>query len=142
EVTKSSGARWVALQENVGLAPALNRGATIAEGDLLLFVNNDMRFEPEFVARLMEALDSDEDIFATDGMQFNCDGTVQGHLAARLARVRPRDGQSVELVPGLYFSQHVERAKTPVFMASAACMMVRRTLFEKLGGFDEALVWV
>jgi GT2 family glycosyltransferase len=139
DMTNSFGARWLHLEENVGLAPALNRGAAIAAGDLLLFVNNDMRFEPKFVAKLIEPLASDEGIFATDGMQFNWDGTVRGHMAARLTNVRPPQRSSVELVPGLYFSQHEESVRTPVFMASAACMMVRRTLFEKLGGFDERL---
>src|ERR1700730_18005160 len=50
EVAKSFGTRWLPLETNLGLAPSLNRGAEIASGDLLLFVNNDMRFDPEFVA--------------------------------------------------------------------------------------------
>lgn len=139
DVANHYGARWLPLRENIGLAPALNRGAAIAAGDLLLFVNNDMRFDPQFVAALVEPLQIDEDIFAIDGMQFNWDGTVRGHLAARLTNARRREKSAVELVPGLYFYQQEERDRTPVFMASAACMMVRRTLFEKLAGFDERL---
>src|SRR5580765_8555344 len=50
EVAGSLKVRWLPLEENLGLAPALNRGAAIARGDLLLFVNNDMRFDPGFVA--------------------------------------------------------------------------------------------
>lgn len=139
EVTKSFGARWLPLEENLGLAPALNRGAATAKGDLLLFVNNDMRFDPGFVAALVEPLEKDEEIFATDGMQFNWDGTVRGHLAARLTKTPPSGHSSTELVPGLYFYQQEKSENSPVFMASAACMMVRRTLFEKLGGFDSRL---
>lgn len=139
EVAQSHGARWLPLEKNLGLAPALNRGASIADGDLLLFVNNDMRFDPGFVAALIEPLDREEEIFATDGMQFNWDGTLRGHLAARLTNVRSRPDSFTELVPGLYFYQQEVAAKTAVFMASAACMMVRRTLFEKLGGFDDRL---
>src|SRR5215469_11595728 len=139
DVTNSFGARWLPLDRNIGLAPALNRGAAAAEGNLLLFVNNDMRFDPNFVAKLTEPFQGNEDIFATDGRQFNWDGTIQGHLAARLTNVRRREKSAVELVPGLYFSQQEENRRTPVFMASAACMMVRRTLFEKIGGLDERL---
>jgi GT2 family glycosyltransferase len=138
-VARRLGARWLLLETNLGLAPALNRGATIARGDLLLFVNNDMRFDPGFVAALVEPLERDEEIFATDGMQFNWDGTVRGHLAACLTNVPPRQDSSTELVPGLYFYQQEKTDKSLVFMASAACMMVRRTVFEKLGGFDERL---
>jgi GT2 family glycosyltransferase len=139
EVARSLGVQWLPLKRNLGLAPALNRGATIAKGDLLLFVNNDMRFGPGFVAALVEPLERDLELFATDGMQFNWDGTVRGHLAARLANVPPKRDTSTELVPGLYFYQQEKTEKSPVFMASAACMMVRRTLFEELGGFDDRL---
>lgn len=139
EVAGSLGVRWLLLERNLGLAPALNRGAAIAAGDLLLFVNNDMRFDPGFVGALVEPLERDEDVFATDGMQYNWDGTVREHLAARLTNVPPKRDSSTELVPGLYFYQHERTEETPVFTASAACMMVRKTVFEKIGGFDDRL---
>jgi N-acetylglucosaminyl-diphospho-decaprenol L-rhamnosyltransferase len=139
EVARDFEVRWLSLERNVGLAPALNRGAAMASGNFLLFINNDMRFDPGFVATLVEALNQDDDIFATDGMQFNWDGSESGHLATRLAKSRPREHPSTELVPGLYFYQGEEREESPVFMGSAACMLVRRTFFEKLGGFDERL---
>jgi GT2 family glycosyltransferase len=139
EVASRYGVRWLLLENNLGLAPALNRGAAIAAGDLLLFVNNDMRFDPGFVAALVEPLERDEDVFATDGMQYNWDGTVREHLAAHLANAPLRRESSTELVPGLYFYQQENTEKSPVFMASAACMMVRGTLFGKLGGFDDRL---
>src|SRR5271170_6473235 len=139
DVARSFGARWLPLETNLGLAPALNRGAAIAKGDLLLFVNNDMRFDPEFVSALVEPFERDEEIFATDGMQFSWDGTARGHLAARLTNLRPRRDSSAELVPGLYFYQQERTEQSPVFMGSAACMMVRKKLFEKLGGFDDRL---
>jgi GT2 family glycosyltransferase len=102
-------------------------------------VNNDMRFDPGFVVALVEPLASDEEVFASDGMQFNWDGTVCEHLAARLTNVPPRRHSSTELVPGLYFYQWEQTEKSRVFMASAACLVVRRTPFKKLGGFDDRL---
>jgi GT2 family glycosyltransferase len=139
EVARAWEVRWLGLDENIGLAPALNRGAAIAAGDFLLFVNNDMRFDREFVATLVEPLLVDGEIFSTDGMQYNWEGTAPGHLAARLANVRPRGRSFAELVPGLYFFQEASAVATPVFMGSAASMMVRRTHFEKLRGFDDRL---
>jgi GT2 family glycosyltransferase len=139
EVARSFRVGWLPLASNLGLAPALNRGASVASGDLLLFVNNDMRFDPGFVAALVEPLEREEEIFATDGMQFNWDGTIQAHMAARLTNVPPRRDSSTELVPGIHFYQQEKSEKSSVFMASAACMMVRRTFFEKLGGFDGRL---
>lgn len=139
EVAKEWQARWLGLDKNIGLAPALNRGAVIAVGDFLLFVNNDMRFDREFVAALVEPLLKGDEIFSTDGMQYDWEGTAPGHLAARLTNIRPRGKSFAELAPGLYFFQEPSAAATPVFMGSAASMMVRRTHFENLRGFDDRL---
>jgi GT2 family glycosyltransferase len=139
EVSQEFHVRWLPLGENVGLAPAINRGAAIAYGDFLFLINNDMRFDPGCLAALLEPAKNNEAIFSTDGMQFNWDGSERGHLAAQLSKGRPHGRSSTELVPGLYFYQREETEQSSVFMGSAACMLVRRTLFEKLGGFDERL---
>jgi GT2 family glycosyltransferase len=139
DVAREFQARWLRLDRNIGLAPALNRGAAIAAGDFLLFVNNDMRFDPGFVTALVAPLKSNEEIFATDGMQFNWEGSERGHLATRLAMSRPKGCSSTELVPGLYFYPEETNHVAPAFMASAACMLVRRSFFERLHGFDDRL---
>lgn len=138
-VTEEFRARWLPLAENVGLAPALNRGAEIARGSFLLFVNNDMRFDPGFVAALLEPFSSDDGIFATDGMQYYWESSNAVHLAVRLTK-HPRSGcSSVELVPGLHFYQQSVSHPENVFLASAACMLVRKTIFLEIGGFDNRL---
>ncbi|MCU1243189.1 MAG: putative glycosyltransferase [Candidatus Acidoferrum typicum] len=139
ELAAQFQARWLPLGTNVGLAPALNRGAAIAAGDYLLFINNDMRFDPGFVAALVEPLAKNEEMFATDGMQFNWDGSERAHLATRLMNKRPGSHSSTELVPGLYFYPNEVNRETQVYMGSAACILVRRRLFEKLHGFDDRL---
>jgi GT2 family glycosyltransferase len=138
-VTESFGARWLPLESNIGLAPAMNRGAQVAAGEFLLFVNNDMRFDPGFIATLVAALQSDKNLFAAGGMQFNWDGTERGHLATRITKSSdPRTGL-VELVPGLYFYPQEQSQITKVFMASAACILIRRKLFDEIAGFDDRL---
>ena len=139
EVAREFQVRWLCLEKNLGLAPALNRGAAIALGEFLLFVNNDMRFDREFVSALVETLRSDDSVFAADGMQFNWDGSSPGHLATRLTNIAPGKKASVEFVPGLYFYPEDAARTTPVFMGSAACMLVRRSLFDRVEGFDNRL---
>jgi GT2 family glycosyltransferase len=79
QVAQDCGVRWLRLSENIGLAPALNRGAAAAKGELLLFLNNDMRFDQQFVAELVGPLIHDDAVFATDGIQYpwarGCSGT-------------------------------------------------------------------
>jgi GT2 family glycosyltransferase len=137
-VAREFGARWLSLSKNMGLAPALNRGAAIATGEMLLFINNDMRFDPGFVSALLAPLQEDSSVFAVDGMQLNWHGTERAHVATRLCKGKSAARPSAQLVPGLYFYQQ-EAERTPVFMGSAACMLVRRVFFEELGGFDERL---
>src|SRR5271156_1635451 len=138
-VAREHQVRWLKLATNVGLAPALNRGAEIAAGKFLLFVNNDMRFDEQFVAKLVEPLLRDETIFATDATQFFWDGTGPGHAASRLGKTPSGRALETELIRGLYFSQENVERETYVFMASAACMLARRSQFESLQGFDDRL---
>jgi GT2 family glycosyltransferase len=139
EVAKEFGARWLPLDTNLGLAPALNRGTAVAGGEFLLFVNNDMRFDERFVATLIEPLMHDEDIFAADALQYNWEGTTIGHSATCVTKAPSQRMMSIELVPGLYLSQEEKTEITPAVMASAASILVRKPCFQKLGGFDERL---
>ena len=138
-VVEEFQARWLPLKENVGLAPALNQGAAIAAGQFLLFVNNDMRFDIGFVAALLGPFSSDNRIFATDGMQYYWEGSKPAHLALRLTKHPPSGCSSVELVPGLFFYQQFVSQPESVFLASAACMLVRKSVFVEIGGFDNRL---
>jgi N-acetylglucosaminyl-diphospho-decaprenol L-rhamnosyltransferase len=139
QVAREFGVTWLPLSANIGLAPALNRGAAIAKGDLLLFLNNDMRFDQHFIAALVGPLVQDDAVFATDGMQYPWDGGEPVHTATRLAKVRPNEARAVEFVPGLWFYQEPPKGITEALFASAACMLVRRTFFQAIGGFDERL---
>jgi GT2 family glycosyltransferase len=139
DVARHFGVRALPLDRNTGLAWALNRGTEAATGDFFLFVNNDMRFDEHFVAALLDPLLQDEQIFATDGTQFDWDGSVLGHAASRLTRDRRTHSTAIEIVPGLYFYEQREEENAPAFMASSASMLARRSHFEKLRGFDERL---
>lgn len=138
-VAEEFHANWLPLTKNLGLAPALNQGAGIAGGEFLLFVNNDMRFDPGFVAALLEPLLRDDRVFASDGMQFDWSGANAVHLASRLTKFPPPATAFVELVPLLFFYPQPVAQPTRVFMGSTACMLVRKSAFIKLRGFDGRL---
>jgi GT2 family glycosyltransferase len=140
DVAAENNVTWVGLAENRGLAAACNRGAAKAQGEYLIFLNNDMRFPPDFVRYLVEILRDGGDVFAADARQLDWEGSRQIHLRTRLRRLSLMDSLlNRGLLPGLDFAQEPATAVGEVMQACAAAMGVRRSMFEQLGGFDERL---
>lgn len=136
-VVRSFGGRYLPLGRNLGIAVASNHAARQAQGDFLLFLNNDMRFDREFVRTLVDGLTADPLIFAVDGVQYDWDGREQVHLATRLGKGGPRGLYAFELLPGLFLYQEATAVPVPTSVASGANMLARRSEFHALGGFDE-----
>ncbi len=123
--------RVVALPENRGFTGGNAAGVASATGDVFLFVNNDMRFEPTLVSRLVDALD--------DGAA--CAG----------ARVMSWDGAHIDFVRGTSsfeargFQEHFGQAYAPgtalaeSFFPNGGAFAVTRRAYEDAGGFDPAL---
>lgn len=135
-VARRWGVGWLPLGRNLGLAGALNCGAEASKGEFLLFLNNDMRFDPNFVQEMVKVIESDGDIFAVDALQYDWDGRQKVHLATFLTK-KPR-GQlhATQVVPGLWIEQEDMENPAVVFQACAANMMVRKEMFCALNGFD------
>jgi GT2 family glycosyltransferase len=138
-VARNFGARWLGLDRNRGLAAALNRGAEAARGEFLLFLNNDMRFHEEFVEFMVSEIVGDRSVFSVDARQYDWDGTKEVHLATRLATKGGEGTRGHELTPGLHICQQPRDQPTAVLMSSAASMLARKSMFQRLGGFDEKL---
>jgi GT2 family glycosyltransferase len=132
EVAQEMGVRWIPLGQNHGLSGALNHGAAVSEGEFLLFLNNDMRFAPDFVAQLVGVLSSAPGLFGVDAMQFDWEGKQIVHSRTTLRKARWPSGE----IPGWEFAQSPAREPTPCLMGSAANLLVRRAMFEELGGWD------
>jgi GT2 family glycosyltransferase len=127
------GVRVVRLAENAGVPAALNRG--IAEGDapLVALFNNDLELEPDWVQRLVGALETRPEAATATGKLLRHDdrGTIDaagdGLLwsGAGLNRgaLEPDRGQWDE--PGWTFA------------ACAGAALYRRGAFDRVGTFDE-----
>ena len=115
-----------------------NLAVARAQGTLLCFLNNDMEvISPQWLEEMV-GLAIQDDIGAVGAMLYHPDDTIQhagvilglGGLAAHAHRNLPR-GQA-----GYFGRATLTQALSAV---SAACLMVRKTAFERVGGFDEAL---
>ena len=135
----------IANATNRGFAAACNQGARGSTSEYLLFLNPDMRLEAESLARPLAFLEG------RDGQGVGICGIrltdEQGVVARSCARF-PTAGQFLAASAGLdrllpdLFRGHVMREwdhleSRPVDHVIGAFYLVRRALFESLGGFDE-----
>ena len=119
---------------NNGLAFLYNRGADFATSSFVLFLNNDVALERDCIAQLASALADDPSRFAADAHQLAWDGQRTIHARTTLSR-----GRLVrEFLPGLHLDSVAPAEGTVATVcANGAAMLVRRDLFNELGGFDE-----
>lgn len=110
-----------------------NAGAATATGDHLVFLNNDTEVLSRHWLERMLALTADPAVGAVGATLLYPDHTIQ-HVG-----MLPRsDGMWVHSHRG----EPVENAPREVLSVpaiTAACMMIRRDLFDTVGGFDEGL---
>lgn len=134
--------RWVPFGRNLGFAPGNNRAA-LSELDTpyVVFVNNDMRFAPDFVERLVTPLVRDPGLFSTDARQRDWEDRRDLHTATVLRR-RPlshafrRSGG----LPFLEIAQVPSVVPVRELQACAGNMAVRSSMFRRLGGFDDRML--
>ncbi len=135
DVARRHGADVLEL-ENRGLGYLYNRGVEAAgDADYVLVANNDVAFAPDCLELLAGALDAELRCFAADPTQLDWSGEHTIHRRTTLARGRLWRTP----IPGLRLDPLVHAAEpAPTLTANAGAMMVRRSFFSRLGGFDEA----
>lgn len=135
----------IPLEHNGGFAHGCNVGWRAGSAEYVLFLNPDARLDAESLARLAAVLDGSGSvgivgprIMASDGAldfsqrRFPRLRSTFAH-ALFLNRAFPRSQWASEMVrdPAAY-----ERPASPEWI-SGACMLVRRSLLERVGGWDE-----
>jgi len=119
---------------NLGLGYLYNRGVEAARGEYVLLLNNDVALDSRCVELLAEELDADGTRFAADPTQLDWAGAKVIH-----ARTTVAPGRLIrEHIPGLHLDSVVHAdGVVPTVSAHGAAMLVRRSMFLELGGFDE-----
>jgi N-acetylglucosaminyl-diphospho-decaprenol L-rhamnosyltransferase len=134
---------------NLGFGGGCNCGARLASGDQLLFMNADVVLTAPAISTLTERLESDERI-AVVGPLIYSGGTVQFSARAfpslRTGVLGRRSLLTRALIRARRYPaefRHPSEGTGPVDWVSGACMLVRRSAFEEVGGFDEGywLYW-
>ncbi len=131
-VTASPGVRLISSERNVGFVGACNLGASQARGSYLLLLNNDTEVRRGALDALVGAADSDDRIGLVGAMLVYPDGRLQESGGIIWADGsgwnygRDQDPDAAEF-----------QVRREVDYCSGAAILVRREVFERLGGFDQ-----
>ena len=137
------GIRVIRNGENRGYGPAANQGMREASGRIVALVNNDTRLAPGSLRSLVEFLDRTPACGIVGPQLLHEDGRSQHSFDVEPGLATELLNKSLlrRLRPGAYPSRLQDRGEPfAVENLVGACFVVRRSLIEELGGFDEAYV--
>jgi ADP-heptose:LPS heptosyltransferase/GT2 family glycosyltransferase len=127
--------RVVEIREKFNWSRFNNIGARAAKGDYLLFLNDDIEvLDPLWLHGLVEHAQRPEigvvgpQLLYPDGRVQHAGVFLARHAARHAFRFYPRDE------PGPFGLALTQR---DVISVTGACMLMRRAVFDELGGFDE-----
>lgn len=127
--------RIISNQKNFGFGSANNQGMRIATGDLFLLLNSDAFPRPDAVTALCDFLAKNPKAGVVGPRLLNSDGTLQ-------VSCYPFPSPSYAWMENLGLSKGYScwphNTLRRVDFVSGACMLVRRRIFEQIGGFDES----
>jgi GT2 family glycosyltransferase/tetratricopeptide (TPR) repeat protein len=134
-------AGWIRLLQDPGMfnySRINNNAARAAQGDVLVFLNNDTTVHRDDWLRRLVSYAMQSDVGAVGAKLLYPDRTVQHggivlgyHGFAGHAHVRAGEND------GCY--QNLANTTHEVSAVTGACLAMRRTLFQEIGGFDEEL---
>lgn len=123
--------RSVRLEENAGFARACNEGAAHSQGELLVFLNNDVEPGAGWLEALRRHAEANPEAAAVGAKLLYPNGTVQ-HAGV----VFGQDGYPHHLYAGFPAEHPAVNRSRPLQAVTGACLLVRRSAFEAVEGFD------
>ncbi len=139
EYLRERGVPHVALPANVGFAAAVNLGAARVGAEAILALNADTVLEPGCLAALARELAGDPKLGGVQPRILQLEGEVGELAAARLysaGQALSADGRAFEEGAGEAQAGGHLRPHEVFGVCGAACLL-RRQLFDRLGGYDE-----
>jgi len=123
---------FISNQENQGFVNACRQGAAMARGEFILFLNNDTQVMPNWLRTMLAVMDADPTVGITGSKLIYPDGRLQeaGGIIYKDASGCNYGRFQDPTLP--HFNQ--DRL---VDYCSGASLMIRKTLWEQIGGFDQ-----
>jgi len=127
ELAKLHDATLIINKSNKGFGSACNQGADILKTELILFLNPDTILKPNAINAMLAAVDAFPNAVAFNPRIISSSGTP---FFKRKSHLLPR---SMKMERGW------PKADCEVSTLSGAAMLVKKSIFEKAGGFDPAI---
>jgi GT2 family glycosyltransferase/2-polyprenyl-3-methyl-5-hydroxy-6-metoxy-1,4-benzoquinol methylase/glycosyltransferase involved in cell wall biosynthesis len=131
-LARCPGVRLVRAEHNLGFVGASNLGAAQARGELLVLLNNDTEPRAGWLDALVETVYGDERIGLVGAKLLYPDGSLQ-----ECGGIVWSDASAANYGHGDDPDDPRYASLRDVDYCSGAALLVRRELFERLGGFDE-----
>ena len=131
--------KLIRLTENYGFAEGYNRALRLVESEYVVLLNNDVEVTEGWIDRMIEYMDKNQDVGACqpkllserNRRKFEYAGAAGGFIDRYgYPFCRGRVFETVEEDNGQY--DNVQN----VFWASGAAMLIRKSLYEEVGGLD------
>ena len=125
------GAEFIACSSNLGNCSAFNKGFVKAKGDFIIDLSADDILLPERIekgVKIFQSAGAEVGVNFTDAEQIDEKGKSQGYHSDRFPHDTIPHGDVYREVISRYF-------------INSPTMMMRRAVFEKLGGYDESLAY-
>jgi GT2 family glycosyltransferase len=128
------------LAENTGFAPANNIGLGRSRGEFICFLNSDVfPADDNWLDSLIRQLRREPTIGTIGPLLVFEDNTVQ-HCGMAFEKLVEFGNLAFPLHPAKGCMPKERRQIAEVTAITGACMVMRRTLAEKMGGFDESFI--
>lgn len=125
--------RIITNNDNLGFAKACNQGAEAATGEYLVFLNNDTIPLKGWLTALVKEVQSDPAVAVVGSKLLYENNTVQ-HAGVAIDR---NNLTPYHIYAGFAGDHPAVNKRRELNAVTGACLLIRRSVFAELGGFDE-----
>jgi len=117
--------------ENTGFVQACRRGADMASGEFILFLNNDTQVSEGWIANMLKIMDKDSSVGITGSKLIYPNGKLQEAGGIIFNDASGWNYGRMQDPTDPRFNKN-----RPVDYCSGASLMIRKSLWQHIGGFD------